>query len=200
MFREQVQPQTSRDFFSLADVPFTQNYLLYLSIAKSTMKILTTTFLTCAVKSCRSSPASYPLHFRDATLLRTEIEYNPLLLRNLLPRLNLDALEVGVSELGLGSMLPSRQSLEQIAEGASAGKDEEKGEETGEGTGEAEGEKASMELDEGKEGDEEEILKKLHALLIETSVQEGKLVCGNCGFEYPIKEGVGNFLLPGHLV
>ncbi len=50
------------------------------------------------------------------------------------------------------------------------------------------------------EDEEEGVMKKLHALLIETSVQEGKLVCGNCGFEYPIKEGVGNFLLPGHLV
>ena len=48
--------------------------------------------------------------------------------------------------------------------------------------------------------DEEAVLKKLHTLLIETSVQDGKLICGNCGFEYPIKEGVGNFLLPGHLV
>ena len=46
----------------------------------------------------------------------------------------------------------------------------------------------------------EEMLKKLHGLLLETAVSEGKLVCGNCGFEYPIKDGVGNFLLPAHLV
>lgn len=47
---------------------------------------------------------------------------------------------------------------------------------------------------------DEEVLRKLHALLLETGVVEGKLVCGNCGFEYPIKEGVANFLLPAHLV
>ena len=47
---------------------------------------------------------------------------------------------------------------------------------------------------------DEEALKKLHTLLMDTGVIEGKLVCGNCGFEYPIKEGVGNFLLPPHLV
>jgi multifunctional methyltransferase subunit TRM112 len=46
----------------------------------------------------------------------------------------------------------------------------------------------------------EQVLKKLHGLLLETGVLEGKLVCGNCGFEYPIKDGVGNFLLPAHLV
>lgn len=25
------------------------------------------------------------------------------------------------------------------------------------------------------------------------------MVCGNCGHEYPIKEGIANFLLPNHL-
>lgn len=28
---------------------------------------------------------------------------------------------------------------------------------------------------------------------------EGKLICGNCGHEYVIKEGIANFLLPSHL-
>lgn len=28
---------------------------------------------------------------------------------------------------------------------------------------------------------------------------EGKLVCGSCGHEYNIKEGIANFLLPNHL-
>ena len=51
-----------------------------------------------------------------------------------------------------------------------------------------------------EEGKEEEVLKRLHTLLLETSIQEGHLVCGHCGFEYPVKEGVGNFLLPSHLV
>ena len=40
----------------------------------------------------------------------------------------------------------------------------------------------------------------LHSLLIETSIIEGKLVCGACGHEYAIKEGIANFLLPSHLV
>jgi multifunctional methyltransferase subunit TRM112 len=40
----------------------------------------------------------------------------------------------------------------------------------------------------------------LHRVLIETCIQEGKLVCGSCGHEYAVKEGVANFLLPGHLV
>jgi len=45
----------------------------------------------------------------------------------------------------------------------------------------------------------EKVLKDLHTLLLETQVTEGKLVCGNCGHEYAIKEGIANFLLPSHL-
>jgi len=43
-------------------------------------------------------------------------------------------------------------------------------------------------------------LQDLHALLVETSVANGKLVCGHCGHEYAVKEGIANFLLPSHLV
>lgn len=46
---------------------------------------------------------------------------------------------------------------------------------------------------------EEQTLKDLHRLLLETQVIEGKLVCGNCGHQYVIKEGIANFLLPSHL-
>lgn len=43
------------------------------------------------------------------------------------------------------------------------------------------------------------MLRELHTLLLQTEVMEGKLVCGNCGHEYKIKEGIANFLLPSHL-
>jgi len=53
-----------------------------------------------------------------------------------------------------------------------------------------------------KDGSNEptQTLKDLHALLVETSVANGKLVCGHCGHEYAVKEGIANFLLPSHLV
>lgn len=47
---------------------------------------------------------------------------------------------------------------------------------------------------------DEKMMKDLHHLLLETQVSEGKLVCGNCGHEYAVKEGIANFLLPSHLV
>lgn len=42
-------------------------------------------------------------------------------------------------------------------------------------------------------------MRSVHTLLLETEVMEGKMVCGNCGHEYKIKEGIANFLLPNHL-
>ena len=149
------------------------------------MKLLTTNFLTCAVKSCKSSPASFPLHFRDAQLERTEIDYNPLFIRNILPRVNWEALTTTATELGLQGLVPEKNPVDVVAEPK---------QEEGEGGMEVEG------MQGGQVAEDDETLKNLHNLLLETGVVEGKLVCGNCGFEYPIKEGVGNFLLPAHLV
>jgi len=64
------------------------------------MKILTANFLTCAVKACKSSPASFPLHFRDAELEHVDGEYNPSFLANILPRIEWEALKVTATEVG----------------------------------------------------------------------------------------------------
>lgn len=159
------------------------------------MKLLTTNFLTCAVKTCKSSPLSFPLHFKDAVLERTEIDFNELFMRNILPRVNWDALMGTATELGVQALVPSRETVESLTESENGGEMNEEDKNGMDVTGEDEKKKK-----EHKEQMEEEVLKKLHTLLLETAVVEGKLVCGNCGFEYPIKEGVGNFLLPAHLV
>jgi multifunctional methyltransferase subunit TRM112 len=52
---------------------------------------------------------------------------------------------------------------------------------------------------EGDALENEQTLRDLHRLLLETQVTEGKLTCGNCGHSYMIKEGIANFLLPSHL-
>ena len=68
--------------------------------------------------------------------------------------------------------------------------------------GVAEEGEGGMETGEGRDADEgrEKVLRELHTLLLETQVRQGKMVCGNCGHEYRIKEGIANFLLPNHLV
>ena len=171
------------------------------------MKILTTNFLTCAVKTCKTSPQSYPLHFRDATLERTELDFNPLFMRNILPRVNWDALKTTAEELGLSKLVPDTNPID-VSDGDDTHDPTRSSEDGAEGEGmEIEGDDSSnnnnsttVVAEQKKDQVDEEVLKGLHGLLLETSVNEGKLVCGNCGFEYPIKDGVGNFLLPAHLV
>lgn len=63
------------------------------------MKVLSLNFLTCAVKACKSSSASYPLHPKDAELVEDDIELNPDMLINVLPRLDWSALRTTSAEV-----------------------------------------------------------------------------------------------------
>lgn len=51
------------------------------------MKLLTLNFLTCAVKTCKTQAASFPLHPQDSELEIVEADMNLPFLRNILPRL-----------------------------------------------------------------------------------------------------------------
>ncbi|CAG8722709.1 11764_t:CDS:2 [Dentiscutata erythropus] len=42
---------------------------------------------------------------------------------------------------------------------------------------------------------DEDFLKKLHRILFETHIVEGKMICSNCSHEYPIRDGIPNMLL-----
>ncbi|PHH91035.1 hypothetical protein CDD83_1874 [Cordyceps sp. RAO-2017] len=127
------------------------------------MKVLSLNFLTCAVKECKTSSASYPLHPKDAELVQDDIEINPEMIINVLPRLDWAALRTTSSELGFPQLPEQPPTQEELQT-------------------------------------DEKMLKDLHSLLLETQISEGKLVCGNCGHEYAVKEGIANFLLPSHLV
>jgi hypothetical protein len=72
------------------------------------MKILTLNFLTCAVKACKSSSQSFPLHPKDAELVQDSIEMNPLLLVNILPRIDWSALVITSSEVCFGGSFLGR--------------------------------------------------------------------------------------------
>ncbi|TLD27024.1 hypothetical protein PspLS_05253 [Pyricularia sp. CBS 133598] len=127
------------------------------------MKILSLNFLTCAVKSCRASSNSFPLHPKEAELVQDETELNAQLLINILPRIDWTALCTTSTELGFPALPSQPPTAEQLQS-------------------------------------DEKMLKELHNLLIETQINQGKLVCSNCGHEYAIREGIANFLLPSHLV
>lgn len=156
------------------------------------MKLLTLNFLTCAIKTCKPLPQAFPLHIKDAELEAVELDYNPLFLRNVLSRIEWPAMRAVLGEVGL--TLPEGIPGVEIT-GAAV---EAEGAEKMEGV-EAEVRGGLQEV-EAQEEVKEETLKRLHELLMETQVQSGKLVCGNCGHEYDVREGIPNFLLPAHLV
>jgi len=162
------------------------------------MKLLTLNFLTCARKACKPHPTAFPLHPKDAELEIIEIDFNPLFLHNILPRLEWQALKTMCNELGLPGLKDEPPEPEELfvcaREGPEAGDTKKESEEMDIG----EGEKEVQQEEEGKEPSQ--LARDLHRLLIETCIQEGKLVCGNCGHEYAVKEGIANFLLPSHLV
>ncbi|KAJ5550710.1 AdoMet-dependent tRNA methyltransferase complex subunit [Penicillium sp. DV-2018c] len=149
------------------------------------MKVLTANFVTCAVKECKTSPASFPLHFHDAELEQEELEFQPEFIRNILPRIDWPALCTTANEM--------RETIGKRNRGNKKKRDKLT----------RENQLGFPTLPESKpEGDslnDEQTLKDLHRLLLETHVTEGKLACGNCGHQYSIKEGIANFLLPSHL-
>lgn len=160
------------------------------------MKILTLNFLTCAVKACKSSSASFPLHPKDAELVQDSLQLNPKLLINILPRIDWPALITTSAEVR-----PSPPPLPQSTHPSRCFRHLRK--------------KQLTDLDAAQLGfpalpatpptpeelaADEKMQQELHQLLMETQMSEGKLVCGNCGHEYAVKEGIANFLLPSHLV
>lgn len=63
------------------------------------MKVITANFVTCAVKECKTSPASFPLHFQDAELGEQELEFQPEFIRNIVPRIDWEALRQSATEV-----------------------------------------------------------------------------------------------------
>jgi multifunctional methyltransferase subunit TRM112 len=63
------------------------------------MKLLTLNFLTCAIKTCKTSASSFPLHPRDAELEIVESDINLAFLKNILPRLMWEEFRTITSEV-----------------------------------------------------------------------------------------------------
>ncbi|KAJ4380174.1 hypothetical protein N0V86_004483 [Didymella sp. IMI 355093] len=142
------------------------------------MKLLTLNFLTCAIKTCKTQASSFPLHPQDSELEILEADLNLPFLKNILPRLMWEDLRTICKELGLPDLPAAAPTPNDLVEGG------------------------IQEVQEGQQVEElpSQTARDLHRVLLETCIQEGKLVCGCCGHEYKVKEGVANFLLPGHLV
>lgn len=54
-------------------------------------------------------------------------------------------------------------------------------------------------IEDPQAAENEQLLRDLHSLLLETQIQEGVMTCNNCNHLYHIKNFIPNFLLPPHL-
>ena len=77
------------------------------------MKLLTLNFLTCARKTCKASAAAFPLHPKEAELEQIEIDMNPTFIKNMLPRLDWEAMKTLALEVCF-SRFPSNFHMRQV--------------------------------------------------------------------------------------
>lgn len=133
------------------------------------MKLLTTNFLTCAVKQCRGTAEAYPLQFSpDSKLEVSELEFNPAFIVNIMPRIEWDALIQVCAQLGNHALPKTKPESFGTAEERTT--------------------------------EQETVLRSLHNILLQTSLEEGSMTCGRCGHVYHIKAGIANMLLAEHEV
>lgn len=124
------------------------------------MKLLTTNFVQCTVKSCAGSGNCFPLKYEECELIHEDLEFDPEFIMNTMPKIDWPALLSVAHDLGNQSLPADKPEI-------------------------------SLE--------NEQLLKDLHLVLLETQIKEGKMVCKNCGHLYHIKNTIPNFLLPPHL-
>ncbi|EPY53477.1 tRNA (guanine-N2-)-methyltransferase regulatory subunit Trm112 [Schizosaccharomyces cryophilus OY26] len=75
------------------------------------MKLLTVNFLTCSNKRCSGTSEAFPLKIEDAKLAIQEIELKPEFLRNILPRVDWNALLISTRQLGNHSLPEEKPEL-----------------------------------------------------------------------------------------
>ncbi|CAI2179527.1 16387_t:CDS:2 [Funneliformis geosporum] len=119
------------------------------------MRLITHNMLQCHAKNCNSN--NFPLQLSQVEIVNQETEFNPMFLRNMLPKLEWNALVKTALQINvtLPTVLP---------------------------------ESTTDDLD-------EEFLKTLHGILLETHILQGAMTCPNCNRVYPIKDGIPNMLL-----
>ena len=82
------------------------------------MKLLTANFISCPVRTCKTSPASFPLHFKDCEIA-IDPDGNPYsrgTLLGVLPRLEWDALRTSARELGFTELPVEKPEGEEVGE------------------------------------------------------------------------------------
>lgn len=88
------------------------------------MKFLTTNFVQCAVPDCAKSSDAFPLKYEDAQLVQKELDFDPLFVVNMLPKLDWAALVQVAQDMGNNSLPTVKPELEPSQDVVSAPENE----------------------------------------------------------------------------
>lgn len=136
------------------------------------MRLLAHNMMASHVKGVKNG---YPFKIEATSVQTLDADFDPAFVRAMLPRLRYDVLRQAAIEVCLAAavrLLCSARAFWQLQHG--------------EGLPEALPENVS---------DDEELLRRLHHVLLQVEVVEGTLICPESGRRFPIRDGCANMLL-----
>lgn len=136
------------------------------------MRILTHNMLKCNVKNCNKD--NFPLKIVSDKIETIESEFNKDFVINVLPKLEWDALVQGAKDVCVIISYYIFTFIQKIMN-----------KQVGIQIPDALPEDAS---------ENEEFLRNLYSVISDIHILEGKLVCPNCGREFPINQGIPNMV------
>ncbi|KAG8835019.1 hypothetical protein FRC17_005867 [Serendipita sp. 399] len=139
------------------------------------VRLITHNLLACHVRGCTTN--NFPLVFKDVQIELKEAEYNEQFLRNFMPKIEWRALIDTAKSVIIFFTVSKDDILPIIVQLNDQSLPDQPPE---------------------LENVNEEFLKALHHVLLEIHVEEGAMVCPNCGHVYPISNGIPNMLLQEH--
>lgn len=80
------------------------------------MKLLTTNFVQCAVRSCASTTDSFPLLYKDCELVHEDLDFDPDFIRNIMVKIDWPALVQVAQDLGNTSLPQQKPEIENCDE------------------------------------------------------------------------------------
>lgn len=80
------------------------------------MKLLTTNFVQCAVKSCAGSSNCFPLRYEECELVHQDVEFDPDFVKSIMAKIDWPALLSVTHDLGNTSLPQEKPDVDSASE------------------------------------------------------------------------------------
>lgn len=80
------------------------------------MKLLTTNFVQCAVKSCARTTEAFPLKYDECELVHEDLDFDPQFVKNIMLKIDWEALLSVANDLGNTSLPPTKPEASEESE------------------------------------------------------------------------------------